>query len=124
MALLPYCKAFFVGGLICLAGQILIDRTGLTPARILTGAVVLGVLLGALGLYQPLVDFAGAGASVPLLGFGSALYKTNEDFLTPTHTAYRGRVLAVFRAGEAGTVTVTATAADGQTTTQTWEATA
>ena len=59
-----------------------------------------------------------------LLGFGSALYKTNEDFLTPTHTAYRGRVLAVFRAGEAGTVTVTATAADGQTTTQTWEATA
>ncbi|MBQ9188522.1 MAG: DUF4982 domain-containing protein, partial [Clostridia bacterium] len=58
-----------------------------------------------------------------LLGFGSALYKTNEDFLTPTHTAYRGRVLAAFRAGEAGTVTVTATAADGQTTTQTWEAT-
>lgn len=73
MALLPYCKAFLVGGLICLAGQILIDRTGLTPARILTGAVVLGVLLGALGLYQPLVDFAGAGASVPLLGFGSAI---------------------------------------------------
>ena len=73
MALLPYCKAFFVGGLICLAGQILIDRTGLTPARILTGAVVLGVLLGALGLYQPLADFAGAGASVPLLGFGSAI---------------------------------------------------
>ena len=71
--LLPYCKAFLVGGLICLAGQILIDRTGLTPARILTGAVVLGVLLGALGLYQPLVDFAGAGASVPLLGFGSAI---------------------------------------------------
>ena len=73
MALLPYCKAFFVGGLICLAGRILIDRTGLTPARILTGAVVLGVLLGALGLYQPLADFAGAGASVPLLGFGSAI---------------------------------------------------
>lgn len=73
MALLPYCKAFLVGGLICLAGQVLIDRTGLTPARILTGAVVLGVLLGALGLYQPLVDFAGAGASVPLLGFGNAI---------------------------------------------------
>lgn len=73
MALLPYCKAFLVGGLICLAGQILIDRTGLTPARILTGAVVLGVLLGAFGLYQPLADFAGAGASVPLLGFGNAI---------------------------------------------------
>ena len=75
-------RAFLVGGLLCLIGQILIDKTALTPARILTsyvvagvvlGAVVLGVLLGALGLYQPLVDFAGAGASVPLLGFGSAI---------------------------------------------------
>ena len=75
MILLSCCKAFLVGGLICLAGQILIDRTGLTPARILTGAVVLGVLLGALGLYQPLVDFAGAGASVPLTGFGNLLAK-------------------------------------------------
>ena len=75
MALISCCKAFLVGGLICLAGQILIDRTGLTPARILTGAVVLGVLLGALGLYQPLIDFAGAGASVPLLGFGSVIAK-------------------------------------------------
>ena len=65
-----------------------------------------------------------AADNAELLGFGSALYKTNEDFLTPTHTAYRGRVLAVFRTGKAGTVTVTATAADGQTTTQTWEATA
>ena len=75
MILLSCFKAFLVGGLICLAGQILIDRTGLTPARILTGAVVLGVLLGALGLYQPLVDFAGAGASVPLLGFGNVIAK-------------------------------------------------
>ena len=73
MALLPYCKAFLVGGLICLAGQILIDRTKLTPARILTSYVVAGVVLGALGLYQPLVDWAGAGATVPLTGFGNVL---------------------------------------------------
>ena len=64
--LLPYVKAFLVGGLFCVIGQVLIDRTRLTPARILTSYVVAGVVLGALGLYQPLVDFAGAGASVPL----------------------------------------------------------
>ena len=73
--LLPYCKAFAVGGLLCLIGQLLIDRTALTPARILTGYVVAGVILGALGLYQPLLDFAGAGASVPLTGFGCAIAK-------------------------------------------------
>ncbi|MBQ3481522.1 MAG: stage V sporulation protein AE [Oscillospiraceae bacterium] len=69
----PYLKAFAVGGLLCLAGQLLIDKTRLTPARILTSYVVAGVVLGALGLYQPLVDFAGAGASVPLTGFGNLL---------------------------------------------------
>lgn len=68
-------KAFIVGGLFCVAGQLLIDKTGLTPARILTIYVVVGLILGALGLYQPLVDFAGAGASVPLTGFGSTLAK-------------------------------------------------
>lgn len=68
-------KAFLVGGLLCAAGQILIDRTSLTPARILTAYVVAGVLLGALGLYQPLADWAGAGATVPLTGFGNALAK-------------------------------------------------
>lgn len=68
-------KAFIVGGLFCVAGQLLIDKTGLTPARILTIYVVAGLILGALGLYQPLVDFAGAGASVPLTGFGSTLAK-------------------------------------------------
>lgn len=73
--LLPYCKAFLVGGVLCLIGQVLIDRTALTPARILTGYVVAGVILGALGLYQPLLDFAGAGASVPLTGFGCAIAK-------------------------------------------------
>ena len=64
--LLMYIKAFAVGGLFCLVGQILIDKTKLTPARILVGYVVTGVILGALGLYQPIIDFAGAGASVPL----------------------------------------------------------
>lgn len=66
-------KAFFVGGLFCAVGQVLIDKTKLTPARILVGYVVAGVLLSALGLYQPIVDFAGAGATVPLTGFGHLL---------------------------------------------------
>ena len=73
--ILPYLKAFLVGGALCLIGQLLIDKTKLTPARILTSYVVAGVVLGALGLYQPLVDFAGAGASVPLTGFGNLLAK-------------------------------------------------
>lgn len=68
-----FAKAFLVGGAICAVGQIFIDKTKLTPARVLTGYVVAGVLLSALGLYQPLVDFAGAGASVPLSGFGHLL---------------------------------------------------
>ena len=65
-----YLKAFLVGGAICALSQMLIDRTKLTPARILSAYVVLGVLLTGVGLYQPLVDWAGAGATVPLLGFG------------------------------------------------------
>ena len=71
--LVPILKAFFVGGLLCLIGQVLIDVTALTPARILTSYVVAGVVLGALGLYQPLADWAGAGAAVPLTGFGNAI---------------------------------------------------
>ena len=71
--LLTLGKAFFVGGLFCAVGQVLIDKTKLTPARILVGYVVAGVLLSALGLYQPIVDFAGAGATVPLTGFGHLL---------------------------------------------------
>ena len=70
-----YLKAFLVGGLLCLMGQILIDKTKLTPARILVGYVVTGVILGAAGLYEPLMDFAGAGAGVPLTGFGNTLAK-------------------------------------------------
>lgn len=68
-----FLKAFLVGGLICVVGQLLIDFTKLTPARILVIFVVMGVVLGGLGLYQPLVDWAGAGATVPLTGFGNAL---------------------------------------------------
>ncbi len=67
---MQYIYAFLVGGAICLVGQVLIDKTKLTPARILTGYVVVGVLLSAVGVYQPLADFAGAGATVPLCGFG------------------------------------------------------
>lgn len=68
-----FLKAFIVGGLICLVGQILIDNTKLTPARILVLFVCLGVLLGAFGFYDKLVDFAGAGATIPLTGFGNSL---------------------------------------------------
>lgn len=71
--LLMYVKAFAVGGIICAAGQLLIMKTQLTSARILVGYVTAGVILGALGLYKPLIDFAGAGATVPLLGFGYTL---------------------------------------------------
>lgn len=72
---MDYIKAFFVGGFLCMIGQILIDKTKLTPARILVSYVVIGVLLGAVGLYDKLLDFAGAGASVPLTGFGNTLAK-------------------------------------------------
>lgn len=72
---MDYLKAFLVGGTLCLIGQMLIDRTRLTPARILVSYVVIGVILGAVGIYKPLTEFAGAGASVPLTGFGNTLAK-------------------------------------------------
>ncbi len=72
---MDYLNAFLCGGILCAIGQILIDRTQLTPARILTGYVVTGVLLSAVGLYEPLVQWGGAGATVPLTGFGHALAK-------------------------------------------------
>ena len=72
---MQYLWAFLIGGAICTVGQLLLSFTRLTSARILVLFVVLGVVLGGLGLYQPLVDFAGTGASVPLLGFGNALAK-------------------------------------------------
>ena len=72
-ALFMFCKVFVVGGLFCVLGQVLIDRTKLTPARILTAYVVAGVILGAVGVYEPLIKWAGAGATVPLTGFGYSL---------------------------------------------------
>ena len=72
---MDYLKAFLVGGILCLIGQILIDKTKLTPARILVSYVVIGVFLGAIGIYPKLVEFAGAGATVPLTGFGNTLAK-------------------------------------------------
>lgn len=72
---MEYLKAFLCGGILCVIGQLLIDRTSLTPARILVSYVVAGVILGGLGLYQPIIDWAGAGATVPLTGFGSLLAK-------------------------------------------------
>ena len=75
---MEFLKAFLCGGILCAIGQILIDKTKLTPARILTGYVVAGVLLSAIGLYQPIADWGGAGATVPLTGFGYALAKGVE----------------------------------------------
>ena len=72
---LPYLRAFITGGVLCLIGQILIDKTRLTPAKILTCYVVCGVILGALGIYEPIIKWGGAGATVPLTGFGSLLAK-------------------------------------------------
>ena len=72
---LTYLRAFLVGGIFCVVAQILIDRTKLTPARILGADVVVGVVLGGMGLYHPIVDFAGAGATVPLTGFGYLIAK-------------------------------------------------
>ena len=72
---MEYVKAFLCGGILCAIGQILIDKTKLTPARILVSYVVIGVFLGAVGVYEPLAEFAGAGATVPLTGFGYNLAK-------------------------------------------------
>ena len=105
---MTYVWAFVVGGLICVVGQLLIDYTKLTPARILTGYVVAGVVLTAVGLYEPLVRFAGAGATVPLTGFGYALAEgvktavTEQGFLgilTGGLTATAGGITAAILIG-------------------------
>ena len=96
---MDFLKAFLCGGALCAIGQILIDKTKLTPARILTGYVVAGVILSALGLYQPLVDWAGAGATVPLTGFG--------------HTIAKGVKKAVLKDGWLGVLTGGLTASAG-----------
>jgi stage V sporulation protein AE len=101
-------KAFLVGGAVCAIGQLLIDFTKLTPARILTGFVITGVILSALGLYEPFADFAGAGATVPLTGFGHLLAEgirktiENDGFLgifTGGLTAAAGGVTAALLFG-------------------------
>lgn len=105
---MDYLKAFLVGGLLCLIGQILIDKTKLTPARILVGYVVAGVVLGAVGVYKPLVEFAGAGASVPLTGFGYNLAKGVKEAVT------ENGFLGIFTGGlkaTAGGITVAIVAA-------------
>ncbi len=76
---MDFLKAFLVGGLICVIGQILMDTTKLTPARILVSFVIAGVLLGAVGLYKPLIEWAGSGAAVPLTGFGYTLAKGTKE---------------------------------------------
>lgn len=105
---MDYLKAFFVGGLLCMIGQILIDKTKLTPARILVSYVVIGVFLGAIGVYEPLVEFAGAGATVPLTGFGYSIAKgvkeaVQEDgflgILTGGLKATAGGITAAIMAG-------------------------
>ncbi len=79
---MDYLKAFMIGGLLCVIGQILIDKTKLTPARILVSYVVIGVVLGAIGIYEPFAEFAGAGATVPLTGFGYNLAKGVKEAVT------------------------------------------
>ena len=95
-----FLKAFIVGGLICVAGQILIDTTKLTPARILVAFVVLGVVLGALGIYQPLVEWAGAGATVPLTGFGNTLVQGTKQAIS--EKGWLGIITGPLTAGSAG----------------------
>ena len=105
---MDYLKAFLVGGLFCLLGQIIIDKTKLTPARILVSYVVIGVLLGAVGIYEPIAEFAGAGATVPLPGFGYNLAKgvkeaVNQDGFIGIFTgglkACAGGIAAAITAG-------------------------
>ena len=105
---MEYIKAFIVGGVFCLIGQVLIDKTKLPPARILVSYVVVGVFLGAIGAYQPIIDFAGAGATVPLTGFGNTLAKgvkeavDKDGFLgifTGGLTASSGGIAAAIAAG-------------------------
>lgn len=96
-------KAFLVGGLICVVGQVLVDTTKLTPARILVGFVVIGVVLGALGVYKPLVDWAGCGATVPLTGFGNLLVEGTKEAVK--EKGLLGALTGPLTAGSAGIMT-------------------
>ena len=97
---MEYIRAFVVGGLICVIGQILIDKTRLTPAKILVSFVVAGVILQLIGIYEPLVEYAGAGATVPLTGFGYNLCKGAEKAVS--ENGFMGIFLGGFTAGAAG----------------------
>lgn len=97
---MDYLKAFIIGGLICVIGQILIDLTKMTPARILVSFVVLGVFLGAIGVYEPLIKWAGAGATVPLTGFGSLLAKGTKEMIN--EKGWIGILTGPLSAGAAG----------------------
>ena len=97
---MDYLWAFVVGGLICVVGQILIDKTKLTPARILTGFVVAGVILTAIGVYKPLAEFAGAGATVPISGFGYLMAQGVEKAIHSDGAI--GILTGVFTAAAAG----------------------
>ena len=97
---LPFLKAFVVGGALCAVGQILIDKTKLTPAKILVVYVVAGVILGAVGLYQPLVEWAGAGATIPLTGFGNVMAQGVKEAVT--EKGVLGIFSGAFTAGAAG----------------------
>ena len=97
---MDYIKAFAVGGFLCLLGQILIDKTKLTPARILVSYVVIGVLLGAVGVYKPIAEFAGAGATVPLTGFGYNLAKGVKEAID--ESGFLGIFTGGFKAASGG----------------------
>lgn len=97
---MEFLKAFLVGGVLCAIGQLLIDKTKLTPARILVLYVVSGVILGAVGLYEHLVDFAGAGATVPLTGFGYNLAKGVREAVA--EEGFLGIFTGGFRAAAGG----------------------
>ena len=97
---MEYLKAFAVGGILCVIGQLLIDKTSLTPARILVSYVVIGVLVSALGVYGPLVGFAGAGASVPLTCFGHTLAKGVREAID--EMGFLGIFIGGFKAASGG----------------------
>ena len=97
---MEYLRAFLCGGILCLIGQLLLDRTKLTPARILTGYVVTGVILGALGIYEPIAQWGGAGATVPLTGFGYALAKGMKEAVA--QQGWLGIFTGGFTAGAGG----------------------
>ncbi len=97
---MDYFNAFWVGGLICALVQILLEKTKLLPGRVMVILVCLGAVLGAVGIYQPLIDFAGAGASVPLLGFGNTLWKGVREAVD--EHGLLGLFLGGFKASAAG----------------------